>query len=172
MRIALIAKPGHSSTGVGRYTNELATALEMLGHQVSIIHPRVPFPSWFLRLANLLLRWDLMAFFTNYPIWIAYPKADVYHLTSQNLATLMFFHRPPGKSVVTIHDLIPWLTRDDPQLRTYRHHLDAFFDHLAMRSIARVDGIVADSEDTARYVDSSLNLPNQIPVHVAPLAIR
>jgi glycosyltransferase involved in cell wall biosynthesis len=150
MRVALIAKPGYAHTGVGRYVAELEQALRLLGHDVVIVNPIVPLP---VVLQRWLKRWlgiDLAAFLSNYPIWARYPVADVYHLTSQNLATLMLFRPPPGKTVITVHDIIPWLVRRNPELRVYRHWLDATFDHLALRCLDRADALIADSEFTAR----------------------
>ena len=107
MRIALIAKPGHENTGVGRYTSQLRAALEVLGHEVVVLHPAIPLPEGLVRVVRRRLGWDLEAFFDTYPVWVRYPKADVYHVTSQNLATLLLLRRPPGPTVVTVHDIIP-----------------------------------------------------------------
>ncbi len=150
MRVALIAKPDATGTGVGRYASELERALRALGHQVVVVHPIVPVPGW---LSRILRRWigiDIEAFFVNYPVWVRYPDADVYHLTSQNLASIMLVRPPPGKTVVTVHDIIPWLVRRNPELRVYRHWFDAMFDYLSLRGLKRADALVAVSEFTAR----------------------
>jgi hypothetical protein len=148
MRIALIAKPGHADSGVGRYTAQLRAALEAQGHEVIVVHPAAPLPAAVARTVRRLLGWDLTAFFNNYPVWARYPRADVYHLTGQNLATLLLLRRPPGVTVVTVHDLIPWLTRDDPQLRVYNHRIAEWFDRLALAGLRRADALIADSEFT------------------------
>jgi glycosyltransferase involved in cell wall biosynthesis len=146
MHIALIIKTGTSDTGVGRYTSELERALQAQGHQISIVNPVGPFPRWLAHWTRRLLRWDLDAFFQNYPIWVRYPKADLYHITSQNLATLMLFHRPPGKVIITVHDIIPWVTRNNPELRSCRHFVGELFDRISVWGIQRADHIIADSE--------------------------
>lgn len=146
LKVALIVKPGHPDTGVGRYAVSLQAALENLGHKVSVVHPTNPIPGWLRRLLKRWLRVDVEEFFNTYPLWARYPKAEIYHLTSQNLATLMLFCRPPGKTVVTVHDLIPWLTRDDPELWVYRSRLEAWIDRLALGSLRHADAILADSE--------------------------
>lgn len=150
MRVALIAKRGSASTGIGRYAAELERALRSLGHQVAVVNPVVPVPGWLVRLLRRWLGIDVEAFLNNYPLWVRYPKADIYHITSQSLATIMLFRRPPGKTVVTVHDVIPWLVRNNPELRVYRHWLDATFDYLALRGLRRADALVAVSECTAR----------------------
>ncbi len=148
MRIVLIAKPGHEDTGVGRYTAQLRAALAALGHEVVVVHPVAPLPAVVVRAARRLLGWDLTAFFDNYPVWARYPRADVYHVTSQNLATLLLWRRPPGATIVTVHDIIPWLTRDDPALRIYDHRIAEWFDRLALAGLRRADGLMADSTFT------------------------
>ena len=156
MRIALITKPGHEDTGVGRYAQQLGKALESLGHETIIVYPTVPLPSFLVRLVWQLLGWDLIEFFNNYPIWARYPHADIYHITSQNLATLMLLRRPPGKTVITIHDIIPWLVRNDPTLRVYNHHWAELFDKLALAGLRQAEGLIADST----FTYASLQLPD------------
>ena len=60
MRIALIAKPRHANTGVGRYVIELERELGAQGHQITLVHPIVPCPAWVVRGVR---RWSLC---TNY----------------------------------------------------------------------------------------------------------
>jgi hypothetical protein len=148
MRIALIARPGHENTGIGRYSGQLRAALEALGHDVLVVNPIVPLPEVLVRVVQRLFGWDLAAFFNNYPIWARYPQADIYHVTSQNLATLMLLRRPPGVTVVTVHDIIPWLVRNDPELRVYEHRLAEWFDRLALAGLRRADGLLTDSAFT------------------------
>ena len=148
MRVALVAKPGHEATGVGRYTSELRAALEALGHEVVVVHPIVPLPRIVVRAVRRLLGWDLAAFLDNYPVWARYPEADIYHITSQNLATLILWRRPPGPTVITVHDIIPWLVRHDPELRIYEHRVAEWFDQLALAGLRRADALVVDSAFT------------------------
>jgi glycosyltransferase involved in cell wall biosynthesis len=157
MRIALIAKPGHADSGVGRYTAQLRAALEAQGHEVLLVQPAAPLPAFAARAVRRLLGWDLAAFFANYPVWARYPRADVYHVTGQNLATLLLLRRPPGKTVVTVHDLIPWLTRDDPELRAYRHRLEAWFDRLALAGLRRAKQLIAVSAYTKETLVEQLH---------------
>lgn len=146
MNIALIVKPGHLDSGVGRYAQELEGALRAAGHQVSVVHPHVPLPGWLLGALRRWPGWDLQAFLMTYPLWVRYPPADIYHFTSQNLASLLFLRRPRGKVVVTVHDIIPWLVRNDPELCLYRNFIERRFDRLAYRQLKRVDFILTDSE--------------------------
>ena len=162
MRIVLVAKPGHENTGVGRYACELSSALVALGYDVTIIHPLIPFPAFLLEPLKNLLGWDLQAFFHTYPLWARYPQADLYHLTSQNLATLMHFHPPPGNTVVTVQDIIPWQVRENPELSVYNHKLAKFFDFLAMKGLHKVDGILFISDFSRQALEKALDLPAKI----------
>src|SRR4051795_7248569 len=102
-RVALIAKPGNAATGVGRYTRMLRVGLQDDGMAVASVAPTVPpLPG---AVYTLLRRCgaDVRTFLTNFPLWARYPVADVYHFTSQNLASLLLFRRPKGKVVVTVH---------------------------------------------------------------------
>lgn len=150
MKIVLITKQGHRDTGVGRYVEQLAQALMALGHEVAFVYPVIPSPAWLNNILRRWLNWDLAAFFNNYPVWVRYPSADIYHVTSQNLACLLLFRAPPGKTVITVHDLIPWVTKHDQELRIYRHIFDALFDRLAQLGMRQSDGLVTDSDFTRK----------------------
>lgn len=157
MKIALIAKPGHADSGVGRYVDRLAPAIEAAGHEVVIVYPIVPLPAWFTIAIYKILHWDLKSFFLTYPIWISYPNADVYHFTSQNLATLMILRPPRGRTVITVHDIIPWQVRKDPELNLYRNWIYELFDRLALWGIKRCHKIISDSDYTAHLLSTTIS---------------
>ncbi|HNP71449.1 MAG TPA: glycosyltransferase family 1 protein, partial [Kouleothrix sp.] len=101
---------------------------------------------------------DARAFFGTYPVWARYPRADVYHLTSQNLASLLLFRRPAGKVVVTVHDIIPYMLRADRQLSVYRGAADRLFDRMAMAGLKRADRLIAVSHYSKRSVVALLHI--------------
>lgn len=158
MYIVLIAKPGHTDTGVGRYTVELERQLRALGHYVIMVHPMVPLPSWLLRVLQRWPGWDLEAFFENYAIWARYPKADIYHIISQNLASLMLFCPPPGKTVITVHDILPHVLRNDTSVSNFNHIADRIFDRLAMWGIQRIHTLLVVSTYTAQMLTEHLGI--------------
>ncbi|MFN8500896.1 glycosyltransferase family 4 protein [Kouleothrix sp.] len=90
--------------------------------------------------------------------WARYPRADVYHLTSQNLASLLLFRRPAGKVVVTVHDIIPYMLRADRQLSVYRGAADRLFDRMAMAGLKRADRLIAVSHYSKRSVVALLHI--------------
>jgi glycosyltransferase involved in cell wall biosynthesis len=164
-RAALIAKPGGAHTGVGRYVRMLHQGLSAQGAAVERIAPMVPPLPNAAYSAIRRLGPDLRTFFLNYPLAAKYPSADVYHLTSQNLASLLLFRRPPGKIIVTVHDIIPFMVRNDPQLSSYRSAADRLFDRLAMAGLRRADRLIADSHATRSSVVEHLGIaPEQIAV--------
>jgi glycosyltransferase involved in cell wall biosynthesis len=156
--VALIAKPGGPATGVGRYVQMLHAGLRDVGVdavRVAPIAPPLPDAGYrLLRRAGM----DLRTFLMNYPIWVRYPAADVYHLTSQNLASLLLFQRPPGKVIVTVHDIIPYMLRDDPELSSYRTTADRLFDRMAMAGLRRADRLIADSQYTKQCIVEHLGI--------------
>ncbi len=163
MKVALVVKPEHPDSGVGRYAAMLGDALRREGVQVYLVYPIVPLPGWFVRLVRQVLGWDMHAFFMNYPLWASYPKADLYHLTSQNLATLMLFHPPPGKTVITVHDIIPHQVRGDAELRVYKHFLDQWFDRLALYGLRRAVSLISVSTHSRDMLVKYLALhPNNV----------
>jgi glycosyltransferase involved in cell wall biosynthesis len=101
----------------------------------------------------------------HYPIWANYPETEIYHLSSQNLATLLLFRQPKGKVVVTVHDIIPYMVRNDLQMRTYHTLADQLFDRMAMAGLQRADHLIAVSQYTKHCLVEHLGIaPEKITV--------
>jgi glycosyltransferase involved in cell wall biosynthesis len=158
MRIQLIAKPETSITGTSRYVTELYNGLQAVGLDTQLTFPaQVPIP----RLMHYGLKRigvDVETFFSTYPLRANLNGADVYHLTSQMLATLLLFQHFPRPVVVTVLDIIPYLVRQDPKLNTFRHPVDHLFYRLALAGLRRADALIAISEYTKRTLVESLGL--------------
>jgi glycosyltransferase involved in cell wall biosynthesis len=82
---------------------------------------------------------------------------------------LLFFHRPKGKIVITVHDIIPYMLRNDPELTSYRTVAHRVFDRMAnrmaMAGLKRSNLLVADSEYTKCCVVEQLGIaPEKIEV--------
>lgn len=158
MKVGMINKTSRTDCGVGRYTAELAQCLREAGHDVIEAAPIVPLPRCLLNIIYKLLGWDLEAFFCNYPLWLRYPEADVYHLTSQNLATLMIFHKPPGETLVTVLDLINLDTRSSTQLPTFQKFTAHIFELIALAGIKRVSRVITISNFSKHVLQSYMAL--------------
>lgn len=156
--VALVAKPGGAHTGVGRYVYMLHAGLRAAGVDAVRVAPSLPPLTGVGYTMLRKLGLDARAFFGTYPVWAQYPRADVYHLTSQNLASLLLFRRPPGKVVVTVHDIIPYMLRNDPQLSSYHSAADRLFDRMAMAGLRRADQLIAVSHYTKRTVVEHLGI--------------
>ena len=156
--IAIIRKPGRLDSGVGRYTAELARSLKEAGFEIVEVFPFVPIPNGIIRMVNRLFRWDLNAFFINYPIWIRYPEAEIYHLTSQNLATLMLINKPPGRTFLTVHDLINLDFRAGNKCSASKTIANYIFEQLVLIGIRKVDWVIMDSYFSKIVLQAYLSL--------------
>jgi glycosyltransferase involved in cell wall biosynthesis len=158
LRVQLVSKPGSAATGIGRYAAELERGLRAAGVDVrnAALLPSVPAP---LNRAARMAGYDLEAFGRSYPLRADLARGNVTHLTSQTLATLLLSRRLPRPVVVTVHDILPYLLRDDPELSVYRHRVDSLMDSLAMRGLRRADRLIADSHYTKLTVVETLGVP-------------
>jgi glycosyltransferase involved in cell wall biosynthesis len=157
VKVALVTKPDKQMTGLLRYALSLYEPLRAQGVDITLLHPESPVPeevAWASRALGL----DATAFFHSYPVSVRLGGADVCHLASQTLATLLLFRRLPP-TVVTVHDLIPYLVRGDRALSNYRHPFDRLFDRLALRALRRAEALIAISEFTKRTIVEAVGYP-------------
>jgi glycosyltransferase involved in cell wall biosynthesis len=143
MHIQLITKADSQMTGLRRYQDTLYNKLVQTDVSIHKNIPRQPLP---VSITNLGLRfgWDLATFFQSYPLWGKYRPSDVYHLSSESLATLLLFnHLRP--SVVTVHGLLPYILRNDPTRNLYGNKIHRWFDWLSVRGLRHADCIIAVS---------------------------
>jgi glycosyltransferase involved in cell wall biosynthesis len=157
-RVQLVSKPGSPATGIGRYRAELERGLRGVGVDVRDAPLRSVVPASVARVARRT-GYDLEAFGHSYPLRADLDEGYVTHLTSQSLATLLLSQRLPRPVVVTVHDILPYLLRDDPALSVYRHRVDRLMDALAMRGLRRADRLIADSHYTKQTVVETLGVP-------------
>lgn len=169
MKISLVTKPDRQMTGLLRYALSLRDGLLAEGVEVSLLHPSPPpIPGPIARGARRL-GLDPLAFFGSYPTHVRLNGADVYHLASQNLATLLLFQRIEPV-VVTVHDIITYLVRHDRELSTYRHIFHRLFDRLAYLALGKADAIIAISEYTKRTLVEHLGYSSD-RIHVVYRAV-
>lgn len=170
MRVQIVVRSYAHRIGLARYTVSLCEAMDRLG----IPYRRViPYPPWPVRFAQPLCRplgWDVMTFFATYPLAAHLERGVLTHLTAQQMATLLLFRRSLHPVVVTVHDIVPYLTRHRREQRAYRHPLEDMFDRLAMRSLKRADALIADSAFTRDTVVRTLRYPEE-RVAVVPLGV-
>src|SRR5688572_19537906 len=107
MHVELITKAIEGMTGTSRYVDQLGSSLKLNGINVSLHSPCMA-PNVFFNVSKRV-GFDLRTFFTSYPLHISPPIADLYHITSQTLATLLLFQHFTRPVVVTVLDIIPYL---------------------------------------------------------------
>jgi glycosyltransferase involved in cell wall biosynthesis len=167
--VTLFAKHEPTLTGTARYAAALGAELSALGRPVRRRSSRSPLPSA-LSAAARRAGVDLAAVWASYPLVPPRAEGGVLHLTSQTLATSVALLRPPGRLVVTVHDLLPWVLRDDPALGTLRHPLDRALYRLALRGLGRADVLIADSRATADDLVGQARLPDE-SIRIVPLGV-
>lgn len=168
LRVQLIAKLDSGMTGTSRYSADLHQALRRAGMYARLTFPQPP-PTFLVKgLDRLGL--DLRAFLASYPLRACLDPADLYHITTQTMATLLWTQRFPAPMVVTVLDIIPHLVRGDPELVTSRHIVERLFYRLALSGLRRADALIAISEYTKRTLVEALGLQEE-RIHVVYPAV-
>lgn len=180
MKVGLVASP-YKMSGLSRYAMELSESLPKLGVDLEIIQAR-PGPvvqrgmDWLQHLGP-----DLGAFWGTYPPHLPMDGDQINHLTHAALATSLYLSRP-RRVVVTVHDIIHYVFRDDPALSTYQHRFHKAADALGLRALRRASAIIAISQytkdalvehlgldaDRIHVVHRSVNLDRFKPTEVGP----
>ncbi|NOG49046.1 MAG: glycosyltransferase family 4 protein [Chloroflexi bacterium] len=169
MRIRLIAKNANEISGISNYARQLHATYQAAGVESMLDSPDpTPIPGWIMRGAKAV-GYDLSAFFRSYPLTVQDAPDTIVHLTSQTLGTTLTF-RHPARTVITVHDILPYMLRNVAELNHYRHHIERFFDSLAMRNLKKADVIVADSAYTKQTLIDILRISGE-HIHVVHLGI-
>ncbi|MBC7227266.1 MAG: glycosyltransferase family 4 protein [Thermoflexales bacterium] len=170
MIVQLLVRPYAYRIGLARYAASLCEALERVGVPYRLVTPRHPWP---VRLTHSLLRpvgLDVQTFFTTYPLAADLQPGILAHLTTQQMAMLLRFQPDLHPVVVTVHDIIPYLTRHQKSLRAYRHCWERWLDALATGALRRADALITDSVYTREAVVRALGYPAE-QIWVVPLGV-
>ena len=129
-------------SGISRYVDRLDAGLRERG--VNVIRLWITLRGLASRAlaAARHIGWDLNTFFSRYPLRLAWPPADLFHLMAHTYAAQFSFSRPPGATVVTVHDIGPFLSRESRAMSGYGHPVHKWFDAIAVRSLAAADQIL------------------------------
>lgn len=165
MKVQLLIRRYNHMIGLARYATALQKALSNIGVEYTCIEPSHPLP---LRLGARLLRpfgYDVNTFFSNYPVAARLEKGVVTHLTAQIMASLLSFKPDLRKVVITVHDIVPYLVRNNTQQSTFSHSFDRFFDQMAMNNLRKADLLITVSTHTKEMLVSHLSCaPEKIRV--------
>lgn len=159
MKIQFLIRGHKSKYGISRYTDTICKALANEQVEYSLAFPRFPLP---VRAADKLLSrfgFDVQQFFSTFPVSTTLDRGGIVHLIDQQMASALYFDRPRSPVVITVHDIVPYLVRDDREQSTFRHPFDRGFDALAMRGLKRADHIIAISQYTKRTLVDTLSIP-------------
>ena len=104
-----------------------------------------------------LVGYDAEAFFQSYPLTWPDLGDGVTHLTHRAQATLLL-RKPRFPVIITVHDIIHYQYRQDPNMNTYRHPIQAWFDKLSLRALRNADIVIASSEYTKQALVGELGL--------------
>lgn len=165
MKIELVVGRYDRMIGLAWYAASLQKYLSWLGKDIIITQPDYLMP---IQVAGSVIkpfRFDLITFFTNYPISVHVQKNSIKHLTTQQMASLFTFTRDLHPVIVTVHDIIPYMMRDDPEQNNYNRFYERWIDRLAMNNLRYADRIITDSDYTKRMLIEHLKIaPEKIRV--------
>lgn len=161
MPIQLLIRDYPEKYGLSRYTQSLCQALHQSGIDFQAISSQIPTP---VRAAHKVLSglgYDLQRFFTTYPLKAPLKKGHLTHLTAQQMAVLLHLNLGLKPTVVTVHDIIPYLVRGRLGQNTFRHPFDVWFDRWAVRGLLKADILIADSDFTRHTLRESAGLADK-----------
>jgi glycosyltransferase involved in cell wall biosynthesis len=161
LEIQLVVRQYTHKFGLARYTAAILQALQEAGTPYSLVSASYPLP---VRAAHALLApfgFDVRTFFTTYPVAASLNESALKHLTTQQMATLLWTSADVHPAVVTVHDIVPYLVRHDREQSTFRHPFDIWFDRLAMMGLKRTDRLIAISQHTKATLVEALGCPEE-----------
>lgn len=168
--VQLLVRPYRHRIGLARYTASLCEALERAGVSFRLVTPHHPWPVRAIHRLARPLGWDVRTFFTTYPLAADLKSGVLVHLTAQQMAMLLWVRPDLHPVVVTVHDIVPYLTRRDPGMRVYRSRWEEWLDVLATRALRRADALIVDSAWTRETVTRVLIYPPE-RIRVVPLGV-
>ena len=159
MQLEFVAKQYKQLNGQGRYVQSLRQSMTDIGVDYVTHYPNVPMYLRTFTKPFRLFGYDLAEFFKSFPISAALRRNSIKHLTTQEMGTLLFFGRSLQNTVITVHDIIPYLSNQSTEQKTYRHGVERLFDKLALLGLKRASAIIAISEHTKQTLIEHLGIP-------------
>ena len=158
MKIQLVVRSYSKKFGLSRYTESICKALKDVGIDYELITP--DYPIWVRGVHQLLkpFGFDTKRFFTTYPIRANLQHDALTHLTTQQMAALLWRNPKLHPVVITVHDIVPYLVRKDTEQSTFRHPFEKLFDEQAMRYLESADAIISISQYTKKTLIENLSL--------------
>lgn len=159
--VTLVVRNEDKKTGISTYAEYLEKELIKKNVCVNIIETESSVRVGYERIKKFLL-FDIQTILKRVPFWLRLPKEGIVHLTDQQQAGCLLWGKNK-KSIVTVHDLIPLTTNEDPFLRRALLRIALLGLHNASR-------IIADSSHTKQDIVKYVNYPSE-KIDVVPLGI-
>lgn len=151
MRVGLVNTAyGNLVSGLSRYAMTLLNEINRRKDvNIDLLTTQVPSLAIFLNAATQKFGFDISTFLMTYPItWENLSNIDVIHLTQHSHSTLLF-NKPKIPTVVTVHDIIHFINRKNPEMNIYRNNVQKWVDTIAIQMLKRADAIITVSKYTA-----------------------
>jgi glycosyltransferase involved in cell wall biosynthesis len=160
---------GAARGGIGRYEEALYPYLRQAVRADLVPVQPVLVPAPLVTLGRLAGR-DLRAFARNHPCWLPSEVADtVVHLSSQTLALALLLRRL-RRSVVTVHDIIPYVEMAAGDNSAMPNRIDRWLYRVSIRCLHRATRVIADSAYTKRDLTTCIGLPEE-RIDLVPLGV-
>lgn len=158
LSIDLVTRSYQNTFGLARYTASLVDALVSQKVDLRVLQPSLS-PSLSKPLGvSKRLGYDVSRFFETYPMTVEFRKHAIKHLTVQSFATLLMF-RQAKNTIVTVHDLIPFLMRHDKEYSQYKHRVEACVDAISVQQLNKATRLIAVSEHVKSSIVQTLGYP-------------
>lgn len=161
MRVELFVSHYRSMIGLARHSQAIQKYLDQAGIDYSLVYPNFPLV---VKAADRVLKpfkFGVQDFFNIYPISANFSKNSVKHFTTQMMAGLLTLQPNLTKVVISVHDIVPYMMRDNPDQNQYLRFYDRYIDAWAMHNISKADRIIAISDYTAQMLIKHLNCPQE-----------
>lgn len=153
MDVDFVVQGFDQTVGLSRYT---ASLLPRLDEECDVTVRRPRLPEAVSRPLGAL--GDAETFFSAFPLDYERSTGDVLHLSTQTMGIpLLYRDLPP--TVVTVHDVLPYVFECDTQFAPIEPWYERGFYRLAVRGIRAADHVVAISEATKRTLQEYLDIP-------------
>ena len=158
MQVELLVGQYDHMIGLAWYAASLEDYFSRMGIDYLVTQPDYPLA---VRAAHSILRpfgYNLKAFFTLFPVSAPLHARTIKHFTTQQMASLLSFRKDLHPVLITVHDIIPYMMRDDPEQTDYRRFIDRWVDNLAVKNLHLADRIITVSNYTRLMLIEKLNI--------------
>lgn len=159
MKVQVLIRDYPDRYGLYHYSKAICENLEKAGASFEVVRPGLPSLAKTIHRNAVRHGFDVERFFTTFPLAAKVDRSCLKHLTTQQMGSLLLFQPGIRPAVVSVHDIVPYLVRGDPEQDTFRHGVEGMFDRLAMAGLKRGNCLIASSAYTKRTLVDRLKIP-------------